>query len=727
MNTPHSTQTARRFASDFSVHRSLIFVALLIAVGIGCDKAKVSGGGGGTPQPSIRVSTAGVLHEDGNSSTATVPIAVPSTAFGVAGAAIIVTISNNGGTTLTISDVTATGEVTLTPPTKTTLAKNENTTFTLALTGATLGTATGTVTITSNDPQVPISVIDWSGSVTANDPPSLAISGLATGNGPASLSAAVKLGSSIAFTVSATDSTPNDVLALTITRTGGSIPTIAGAGFTTPAPHSASGASPQLLAMAGTAAMIGTLTLQITVADLGGNSVAIELTLTIFDLTITPSFGLYIGHGKVTVSVSGSNLSAGAYATIDGQLLTDPQFIANNAIRGGVPTSGYSTPTAVDVQVIDGANTYTASAAYTYRNAEPLGIGPIASSATHPNLAPQHRLTRDPQSDRLVVAFAYGNGAQEVYIAQSDNGTLWSSPVAVGTGETIADFDLAVRGNLVVVSYRETSFGINRVGVSVSTNGGVSFTNHLVETQSAVFSRVAILPTANPNPRILTAYEREGQFPGTIVVAHSDDLGVTWTKTDIGRGTSVAIAANPAGGGQVILAYGDNTVVATMELYACSSTNGGESFSAATQISAGGAFIPNGSGASFSPTTGDGFVTGIDLSTNHLHIGRTSTIANFGTWATAIAGVQSAMSFGCSVSATDDGQLAVGVWGNGNQDAGIFRSADRGLTWSPCFVDVTVAQTFRSEVVFGGNNRLYFSRTRHLGGGEFEISIFAGW
>lgn len=230
-----------------------------------------------------------------------------------------------------------------------------------------------------------------------NNPPALAApSGPgAVGGASPNFTASLTVGQSLAFSVTATDPDAGNTLVLGASVVGGTL-SASQAGFSTALPASVSGPSAQVLALAGTAASAGSITLQFNVSDGQGGSATINLAI-----TITASSG-----GGSSTATGGSG---GGTGTINGTY-------QGRAYRLFVPSSyNPSQPTALVVALHGYGDTYTNF--YTILNA--YGWTSAATSNNFILMVPAHMNSSRPSFLHLT-----GSGGLDQAGTQNELTTL---------------------------------------------------------------------------------------------------------------------------------------------------------------------------------------------------------------------------------------------------------------------------------------------------------------
>ncbi len=146
------------------------------------------------------------------------------------------------------------------------------------------------------------------------------------------------VGDDLSITFGATDANGADNLDLTVTRTAGSLASIAAAGFT--GATTDSGTSPVSVTLGGTASTAGTITLQIDVDDNAGGTDTYTIAITITapgtpNITVTGALTAFTTTGTGVPSTEQSYTVSGADLTAD-IVITAPTHFQVSTTGGGV-------------------------------------------------------------------------------------------------------------------------------------------------------------------------------------------------------------------------------------------------------------------------------------------------------------------------------------------------------------------------------------------------------
>jgi len=352
-----------------------------------------------------------------------------------------VTISNVGGSNLTISSISASGNPFtvsgLTTPSS--IAPSANSSFNVTYSPTASVTSTGSVTITSDDPLTPISVLSVSGTGTATTiAPTITTQ-------PAGQT--VTAGQTATFAVVASGTAP---LSYQWQKNGVNIVGATAASYTTPATTTSDSGS----------------TFSVVVSNTAGTVTSSTATLTVNPAPVLPT---------ITTQPASQTVTAGQTATFtvaaSGAAPLSYQWRKNGVNISGATAASYTTPAATTT---DSGSTFAVVVTNT--------AGTVTSSAATltVNPAPAPAIQLNPTSINFGNAVVGVNLSQVLIIKNTGTATLTISQVtATGSGFSVGGFSLPLNVSVgqqttITVGFLPTVVGSASGSISIVSNAPTS-------------------------------------------------------------------------------------------------------------------------------------------------------------------------------------------------------------------------------------------------------------
>jgi hypothetical protein len=402
-----------------------------------------------------------------------------------------VTLTNTGGTTVTISQVTPSGAgVSVNGlAAGTTIAANQSVSFTSTFAPTVAGAMSGAVSIVSDASNSPLSI-------------PLSGTGLATGSLPANPSSAsfgnVTVGN-------------NQTVPVTVTNTGGTTVTLSSA----TASGSGFSVTGSTLPIALTAGQGASFNVVFTPTSAGAASGALTINSNASNATLSvPLSGTGVSQGQLgsnPSSFSFGNIQIGTTKSLTGTLTNTggtSLTISSAAASGtGFSLSGLATPVTLNA----GQGT-----SFT------VLFSPTASGSANGSL----NLTSNGANSSLSIPLS-GTGATAGTVAASPTSLTFSS-TQVGTSTSLSETITNTGGSAVAISQ------VSVTGAGFSTSGLPSFPINLTSGQSVTFNAI-FTPTSSgtasgslsmlsnaSNPSLGIALSGTATAPGTLAVSPSN-------------------------------------------------------------------------------------------------------------------------------------------------------------------------------------------------------------
>lgn len=391
----------------------------------------------------------------------------------------------------------------------------------LAGTAAIAGTITLTITVDDNDGGTDTYTLAITINPGNSAPVLAAPSGtvdLNVAGADPNFTATCVVGDNLAITFNATDANGADNLDLVVTRTAGSIATTLAAGFT--GTLTDSGTSPVSVTLGGTAAVAGTITLQIEVDDNAGGTDIYTLAITITvattpNITVTGSLvaftttGTGIPSAEQSYTVSGTDLTANI-------VITAPTHFQVSTAGGGV---GFG----AGVTLTQAGGTVAVTTIFVRFNPSVTGVQ--SGNITHTSTGATTRNQAVTGSVAAPAAAALSNGAGNpgpknvapgstssalvFRITETGGGTAWtlnSASIDIATNTGAAAFAQIVnvrlrRGGTVLATITNGGAGWSTVG-SIVTANFTGLTNAVAAGATADYTvTITFAGTSIPTPR----------------------------------------------------------------------------------------------------------------------------------------------------------------------------------------------------------------------------------
>ncbi|CAG0929897.1 hypothetical protein PLCT1_01176 [Planctomycetaceae bacterium] len=363
------------------------------------------------------------------------------------------------------------------------------------------------------------------------------------------------VGDKLAISFSATDMNTSDNLNLTVTAISGMDPATAGfSGLTATTPVNATSAGSVNLALSGTAAQAGTLTLRITVTDPTSRTDTYTYALTINAApNFAPAFNVSydIGSGRQTIN-SGANFGTAAQPVQFGTALSAYAFqvklLDGNSDSVSVSASLVLNPTSAQQGMVAADWAHAAQAAtYMYSpngNALFAHLNALQCTFTLTLTASDGKGgTRDFVITFLVAARP-ANSAPAISVTQNGATVAQNGNVLVAPNATLASLALQISVNdanndpvrLIGSVSNVTTQGINATEFS---SGGYLSVSYNLTPASGVFNQAAIVHQIT-----LTADDTKwlgvSVFTFNIVVNRAPTLSVTAASVPVTSGGTIA-------------------------------------------------------------------------------------------------------------------------------------------------------------------------------------------
>ncbi len=428
------------------------------------------------------------------------------------------TVTNTGGTSVTISQIGASGAGFSVSgiSTPVTLTAGQSTTFSVSFTPASAGAASGNVTVTSNASN-PTLAIPLSGTGIASG---------ALGSNPSSLSfGSVQLGN-------------NQSLSETVTNTGGTSVTISQVGATGTG-FSVSGISAPVTLTSGQSA---TFSVSFTPSSAGAASGNVTVTSNASNPTLT----IPLSGTGITAGALGSNPSSLSFGSVQvATKRTLSETVTNNggssviisqvAISGtGFSVSGVSTPV-----TLASGQTATFSVSFTPSSAGVAsGNLTVTSNASNPTLT-------IPLSGTGITAGVLG----------SNPSNLSFGSVQVGNNQSLSETVTNTGGSSVTISQvaaSGTGFSVSGISSPVTLTSGQSATFSVSFTPSsagAASGNVTITSNAS-NPTLTIPLSGTGVAVGTL---GSNPTSLSFGSVAVGSNRSLSETVTNTGGSSVTI------------------------------------------------------------------------------------------------------------------------------------------------------------------------------
>ena len=481
---------------------------MTLQTGSGVSSGQVTLSGAATPLPQqISLSTTSL-----NLGTAT----VGSTDSGA------LTISNTGGANLLISLISVNG----TPfgvsglTTPNTIVPGANATLKVSFSPTAAGTDSGSITITSNDPLTPTTIITLAGTAT-----SVPVAPTITTQ-PANQTVAA--GQPATFTVVAAGTAP---LGYQWQKNGANIAGATGASYTTPATATTDSGS----------------TFRVVVSNTVGSVTSNAATLTVTTAAVAPT---------ITTQPVNQTVTAGQTATFTvvaaGTAPLNYQWQKNGADIAGATGASYTTPATAttdsgstfDVVVTNAAGTVTSSAATLTVNPAPASAIQVSSTA----ITFASEVVGTTTSQGLIVT---NTGSATLTITQVNE---------TGAAFSVSGFTLPINVNAgqqatIMVAFKPTAVGAASGNISIVSNAPTSPTAvTLSGTGIAATLTLGINPTGLAFGNVTTGTSSASQ---NVTVTNTGNANVTISQITL-NGTGYSMTG---GGAPVTLTPTQNLVL----------------------------------------------------------------------------------------------------------------------------------------------------------------------
>jgi hypothetical protein len=422
-----------------------------------------------------------------------------------------VTISNTGGANLVVSFISVSGSsfgVTgITTPN--TIAPGGNASFNVSFTPSTAGSATGSITITSNDPQSPATIVNLSGTGT-----STAVAPTITTQ-PASQT--VTAGQTARFIVTAGGTAP---LSYQWLKNGVNIAGANAASYTTPITATSDSGS----------------TFDVVVSNTAGTVTSAAATLTVNTGTVAPT---------ITTQPASQTVTAGQTATFivaaGGTAPLSYQWQKNGVSIAGATAASYTT---LAMATSDSGSTFDVVVSNT------AGTVTSAAATLTVNAAPAPKIQVSSTSVNFGNAVVGSNLSQALIITNTGTATLSITQVTpTGSAFSVSGFapPLSVspgQQTTITAAFTPTSVGAASGSISILSNAPTSPTSvALSGTGIAATLTLSINPTNLNFGNITTGTSSTSQ---NVTITNTGNANVTISQITVsGAGFGVTGGSSP--------------------------------------------------------------------------------------------------------------------------------------------------------------------------------------